>query len=82
VLQQLSAKTTEHLFPGNIFVLMIEGNYVKFSVVLWLQGITETTILHCLYPVMLYDQFLIGNIGLSCLHNKYFNVDQLLVSIL
>jgi len=31
VLQQLSAKTTEHLFPGNTFVLMIEGNYVKFS---------------------------------------------------
>jgi len=81
VLQQLSAKTTEYLFPGNIFVLMIEGNYVKLSVVLWLQGIIETTILHCLYPVMLYDQFLIGNIRLSCLHNKYFIVDQLLVSI-
>jgi hypothetical protein len=75
VLQQLSAKTTEHLFPGN----MIEGNYVKFSVVLWLQGITETTILHCSHPVVLYDQFLIGNIRLSSLYNKCFIADQLLV---
>jgi len=58
---------------------MKENNYVKFSVVLWLQGITETTILHCLHPVVLYNQFLIGNIRLSCLHNKFFMADQLLV---
>ena len=74
MLQQLSAKTTEPLFPGNFFVLMIEGNYVKYSVVLWLQGKIETTILHCLHPVVL-----IGNIRFSCLHNKCFIVDQLLV---
>lgn len=76
MLQQLSAKTTEHLFPANIFVLMIEGKYVKFSVVLWLQVIIETTMLHSLHPVVWYDQFLIGNVRLSSLQNKCFIADQ------
>ena len=79
MLRQLSTKTAEHLFPGNIFVLVIEGNNVTFSVFLWLQDKIENTILHFLHPIVLNDQFLIGNIRLSCLHNKCFIADQLLV---